>query len=195
MSASFGYNQSKSQQESKSQSGLRGGYADQLSPYLFNTSREATELASRYSKTPFGTFEGRPVSAQDGSGLIQVNNMGLPIETTQALTGIANQYFSKASAGGSFRGQNTPENTEGIVGGALQNLGSFLLPYILQTKQYFTELPDKLMSNRLGFLQNTVASSAPLLGSQSSYTGSSNAFGFDVGGKYGGSTVTDNVAH
>ena len=111
--------------------------------------------------------------------------MGLPIEATQALTGLANNYFSKASAGGSMRGQNTPDNTQGIVGSALQNMGSFLLPYILQTKQYLTELPDKLMSNRLGFLQNTFASAAPLLGSQSSYTGSSNAFGFDVKGGIG----------
>ena len=185
MSAGLGYSQSRSQQESRSQSGLRDRYAEQLSPYLFGTSKLATELAGEYARTPFGYFNGRPVSAQDRSGLIQTNSMGLPIEATQALTGLANNYFSKASAGGSMRGQNTPDNTQGIVGSALQNMGSFLLPYILQTKQYLTELPDKLMSNRLGFLQNTFASAAPLLGSQSSYTGSSNAFGFDVKGGIG----------
>lgn len=185
MSGSLGLSKSGSQQQSQSQSGLRGGYAEQISPHLAGVATDASSLSRNFAQTPFGFFMGKKISGPDQDSHIQTDAMGLPIEVQNAMTGIANQYFSKASAGGAMRGQTTPENTQGIVGSALQNMGSFLLPYILQTKQYLTELPDKLMSNRLGFLQNTMASSAPLLGSQSSYTGSSDAFGFNVGGGIG----------
>ncbi len=174
MSLGGGY--SKSNQQSDSQSGLQGtpGFGP-VSNDVTSTSNSLGTQARNYSKTPFGFFQGHNVNQ-----LVPTNSMGLPTELNSALTQLGNDMFSKASAGGALRGQVDQQNTPGIVGSSLQNIGQFLTPYILDFKKYMTSLPDTLMNSRLGFLQNTLGAQAPLLGSKSTYSG--NSFGVNAQG-------------
>ncbi len=169
-----GYNTSS--QKSDSASGLRStDYFNGLAKNAAITSNAAGGLARQYASSPFGYFQGKSVN-----DLVPTNSMGLPTELNSALSQMGNDMFSKASAGGALRGQVDQQNTPGIVGSSLQNIGQFLTPYIMDFKKYMTSLPDTLMNSRLGFLQNTLGAQAPLLGSQSAYTGSS--FGFNAHG-------------
>ena len=117
----------------------------------------------------------------------------LPVGTEGAVGAIGNQFFNKLSAGGASRGQLTPESTGAVVGSTMNNISQFLLPYMLQMKQYQMQLPEQLMSNRLGFLTNVMGASAPLLGSRSTYSGNSFGFGAQVAPS-GGQNNKPNVA-
>lgn len=158
-----------SSSESSSASGLRKtpqfgsftlGYANQANA--------ANTFSQQAANSPFGYFQGQHVSH-----LVPTNSMGLPTQLNQALEGFGNSMFSKASAGGAFRGQINPENTQGIVGSSLQNIGQFLTPYIIDFSKYLTGLPDQLNANRLGYLTSTLAAQAPGLGSESQSESSS----------------------
>lgn len=183
MSGALGFSQSESNQSSESNTGISKGYKDILSrdaydenQYLGNASRAAAE-------SPFGFFQNQNIRS-----LIPQNQYGLPAETTQALGALANQWFSKASAGGAMRGQVTPENTNQIVGSSMLNASQFLMPYILQNQQYLNELPDKLNAQRLGYLQASQEAKARLLGSSGTSQGSGSGFGFSMSGGTGGSS-------
>jgi hypothetical protein len=180
MSGSLGYNQQKSQQSSASTSGISNDYKDDLSEDAYRESQKYGQAAASYASSPFGYFQGQHVSQ-----LMPQNEFGLPIQTTQALTSLANQWYSKASAGGAMRGQVTPYNTNQVVGSALTSGAQFLAPYIMQNQQYLAELPDKLAASRLSYLQGSQATKASLLGSQSVYQGDSSGFGFRVAGGMG----------
>lgn len=176
----FGYQESK--QDSQSYSGLRGTqYFDPLANDVSQSSRLLGNLARGYATSPFGYFQGK--STND---LVPTGRFGLPTEVEGALGGLGQDMFSKTSAGGALRGQVDQQNTPGIIGSALQDIGQFLTPYILDFKKYITSLPDQLMNSRLGFLQNTIGAQGPLVGSQSQYTG--NSFGFNLAGYGGGKT-------
>jgi hypothetical protein len=175
----FGGGFNKSNQESKSESGLRGDHANVLSRDMLGVGRDASTLSRQYAKSPFGYFQGKHVSE-----LVPTNEYGLPTATTGALNSFGNSMFSKASAGGALRGGVQPESTTGVVGSALQGIGQYLIPYINDFQKYMTQLPDQLMSSRLGFLQNTMSAGAPLLGSSSTYKGDS--FGFNMNAQVGG---------
>ncbi len=170
---SFGFN--KSDQESQAYSGLRGTpYFDPIAGDVSKTSRLLGNTAREYAASPFGFFQG-----QSGAQLSNTNPAtGLPMSFNTALLGITNDLYSRASAGGAMRGQVTPESTGGVVGSAIQNIGQFLTPYIMDWQKYVTGLPETIKNSRLGFLQNTIGATSPLIGSQSNYTG--NAFGFNV---------------
>jgi hypothetical protein len=132
-------------------------------------------MAGQFANSPFGFFQGQSVNQ-----LAPINPAtGLPNELNSAMGSMANQMFSKASAGGSLQGMNSPENTAGVVGSSLNNIGQFLTPYVLDYQKYRQQLPEQLMASRLGFLQNTLGSMGAGLGSQSSYKGSS--FNLDTG--------------
>lgn len=179
-SGMFGYQQSN--QKSDSSSGLQSTpYFDPLAKQTGLTAGYANTLARQYASSPFGYFQGKSVNE-----LVPTDKSGLPVEVGNALSGIGQDLFSKASAGGALRGQVDQQNTPGIVGSALGNLGQFLTPYILDFKKYMTSLPDQLMNSRLGYLQNTLGAAGPLLGSKSAYTGSS--FGIQASGGAGGKT-------
>lgn len=175
----LGFGGQGSSQEQQSKSGLRGPYADRLSADLYGATKNTLGMAKQYANSPFGYFQGQHVSS-----LVPTNQFGLPVATTGALEAFGDQMFSKASAGGALRGNIQPESTSGVVGSALQGIGQFLIPYITEFQKYMTQLPESLMASRLGFLQNTIGSAAPLLGSESQYKGSS--FGFNVQGGVGG---------
>ncbi len=184
MSLGGAYNTSK--QQSDSQSGLQGtDYFPNVAKNAAVTSNTAGNLARQYASSPFGFFQGKSVN-----DLVPTNSMGLPVELNAALSQMGNDMFSKASAGGALRGQVDQQNTPGIVGSSLQNIGQFLTPYIMDFKKYMTSLPDTLMNSRLGFLQNTLGAQAPLLGSKSAYSGSSFGIQGNVSGGSGGSTPT-----
>jgi len=178
MSLGGGYQESS--QKSNSFSGLRGTpYFDTVAPGIANNAKLAGRLAGQFATSPFGYFQGKSVN-----DLIPTDKTGLPVEVGQALQGMGQDMFSKASAGGALRGQVDQQNTPGVVGSALQNIGQFLTPYIMDFKKYMTSLPDQLMNSRLGFLQNTIGATSPLVGSQSQYTG--NSFGFNAYGSGSG---------
>ena len=180
MSLGGGYQESS--QKSDSYSGLRGTpYFDTVAPGIAGNAKLASKLAGQYATSPFGYFQGKSVNS-----LVPTGKFGLPTEVEGALSGLGNDMFSKASAGGALRGQVDQQNTPGVVGSALSNIGQFLTPYIMDFKKYMTSLPDQLMNSRLGFLQNTIGATSPLVGSQSQYTGNSfgfNAYGSSPGGK------------
>jgi len=175
---SLGFSASK--QGSTSYSGLRGTpYFDQIAGNVGKLAGATSKTALEYQKSPFGFFQGQSVNE-----LAPVGPNGLPPEVGNALSSYAGQMFNKASAGGAMRGQVTPENTQGIVGSSLNNIGQFLTPYIMDYAKYRQQLPEQLMASRLGFLQNTIGSLSSSLGSESKYSGSS--FGANAGWASGG---------
>lgn len=185
MSGAFGYSQSESNQASDSTSGISREYKGALSADAYAESQRLTDMSRQAAESPFGYFQGRNIR-----DLVPQNQYGLPIQTTEALAALGNQWFNKASAGGAMRGQVTPENTNQIVGSAMLNGAQFLTPYILQNQQYLNSLPDQLNAQRLGYLQASQAAKSNLLGTQSNTTGSGTGFGFSMsGGMGGGSTA------
>lgn len=184
MSGSFGYNQQESNQSSESTAGISRAYKGALSRDAYEGSQRLSEASRQFAESPFGYFQGQHIR-----DLVPQNEYGLPIQTSQALNALGNQWFSKASAGGAMRGQVNPENTNQIVGSAMLNGAQFLTPYILQNQQYLNALPDQLASQRLGYLQADQASKAALLGSESNAQGSASGFGFRVAGGVGSGNV------
>ena len=184
MSGAFGYSESGNQQQQESTTGINRQYRDALSQDAFDQSRLSRDMSAQFAQSPFGYFQN-----QDIRTLIPQNEYGLPVQTTQALQALGNQWFSKASAGGAMRGQVTPENTNQIVGSSMLNASQFLTPYILQNQQYLAELPDRLASQRLGYLQADQDSRTRLLGGTSSGQGSGYGFGVSVSGGAGGRQV------
>jgi hypothetical protein len=79
-----------------------------------------------------------------------------------------------------MRGQNSPENTQGVVGSAMTNMGATLMPYIADWQKYVIGLPEELKKSRLGMYQNTLGTMSPGLGAQGAQRASS--FGFSVSG-------------
>jgi hypothetical protein len=163
-----------SDQQSSSTSGISRQYKDALSADAYNQSQLYGRQAQEFFQSPFGYFQNQNIRS-----LIPQNEFGLPIQTTQALNALANNWYSRASAGGAMRGQVTPENTNQVVGSALLNGAQWLIPQITQNQQYLAELPDKLMASRLGYLQSDLATKAGLLGSTSDYRGSGEGVHFN----------------
>lgn len=182
MAGAFGYSQSDHEQRQDSTQGISRTYKEPLSSDAYQENQFLTAQTRQAYDSPFGYYRGQNIR-----DLVPQNQYGLPIQTTEALAALGNQWFNKASAGGAIRGQVTPENTNQIVGSAMLNGAQFLTPYILQNQQYLNQLPDQLMSQRLGYLQASQAAKASLLGSQSSGYGQGSGFGFNVsGGMMGG---------
>lgn len=171
-----GFSASESLQRQESVSGIDKEYRPAMSADAYGQSRVMRDYANQAASSPFGYFQGRNIR-----DLVTQNEYGLPIQTSQALAALGNQWFSKASAGGAMRGQITPENTNQIVGSSMLNAAQFLTPYIMQNQQYLNQLPDQLNAQRLGFLQADQDSRARLLGSSSSGQGSSYGFGMQMG--------------
>jgi hypothetical protein len=171
----FGYQQSKTDQSSSSTAGISREYKGAVSRDAYEGSQRLSDMSRQYAESPFGYFQGQNIR-----DMVPQNQYGLPVQTTEALAALGNQWFSKASAGGAMRGQVTPENTNQIVGSSMLNASQFLMPHILQNQQYLNALPDQLASQRLGYLQADQASKAGLLGSQSDAMGKTRAFGFDI---------------
>lgn len=180
MSGAFGYQESGHQQESQQTSGISRQYKDPLSADAYRENQYLTDQTRQAYDSPFGYYRGQNIR-----DLVPQNQYGLPIQTTEALAALGNQWFNKASAGGAMRGQVTPENTNQIVGSSLLNASQFLTPYILQNQQYLNQLPDQLMGQRLGYLQASQAAKSQLLGGQGNSQGSGYGFGVQMSGGIG----------
>jgi hypothetical protein len=171
----FGFKKEK--QKSESFSGLRGtpqfaGFAQQYG----DTANRTASLVHGYGQSPFNTFQG-----QTGEQMTNTNPLtGLPMAFNNNLTSFGNQMFANASAGGSMRGQNSPENTQGVVGSAMTNMGATLLPYITDWQKYVIGLPEEMKRSRFGMYQGTLQAMAPGLGAQGAQRASS--YGFNVSG-------------
>lgn len=180
MAGAFGYQESGQQQESQQTSGISRQYKDPLSADAYRENQYLTDQTRQAYDSPFGYYRGQNIR-----DLVPQNQYGLPIQTTEALAALGNQWFNKASAGGAMRGQVTPENTNQIVGSSMLNASQFLTPYILQNQQYLNQLPDQLMSQRLGYLQASQAAKTGLLGGQSTGDGSGYGYGVQMSGGIG----------
>lgn len=181
MSLGFGGSGHSGEQKAESSSGISRPYKDTISSQAAQTSGLSSQLSEQYARSPFGYFQN-----QDIRSLIPQNQYGLPVQTTQALEALGNHWFNKASAGGAMRGQVTPENTNQIVGSSMLNASQFLVPQILQNQQYLSELPDRLATQRMGYLQADLAGKSGLLGGTSQSYGSQSGYGFSVSGGVGG---------
>lgn len=180
MSGAFGYNEQSHEQSAQSNSGISNGYKGRLSEDAYKENQFLGQESKAAYESPFGFYRGQNIR-----DMVPQNQYGLPAETTKALNALGNQWFSKASAGGAMRGQITPEHTDQIVGSSMLNASQFLMPYILQNQQYLNELPDKLNSQRLGYLQASQGAKTGLLGNSSSAQGSGSGFGFNASASFG----------
>lgn len=100
---------------------------------------------------------------------------GLFQEQEGAATAFANNLFGKASAGGALRGQFSPNNTPGIVGSAITNMGSTLFPIISQNLKDNMLIPEQIRTQRFQNVMSPLQVLINGLGSQSN--SSSSAFG------------------
>lgn len=170
--AGAGGGQSESSSEQRARAGLGEADSKTLSTTTLGTRVLANRGAQEAFHSPVGYFRGQSVN---DLGNIDPNT-GLPREATNALRTMASDALNKYSAGGSLRGMNSPENTNQVVAGAMGSLGGQLIPWILETKQYLTELPEQLWNNRLNFLNSTGQVDASLLGSESQGSSGSSAW-------------------
>ena len=115
-------------------------------------------------------------------------NTGLPLGATQWMTPFANQELAKFSAGGSYRGQLSPENTGNIVGGTLQGMAGQLIPLATDWGKYTSGLPESVKNSRLGFLNTVTGANTGLLGGQSSGQSSASSWNAGVSAGAGGSS-------
>jgi hypothetical protein len=172
MGGGGGYQQSKTDADSSSQSGISNTYKEALSADAYGQQKQMNQMASQAASSPFGYFQGKHANQ-----LIPQGRYGMPMSFDQFGDTMSQDMFARASAGGSMRGQNTPENTGNVVGSAIRGGYQFMTPYLMQNSQYMAELPDKLMAQRLGYLQSAQSSTAGLLGSQSKYESDTDSYG------------------
>lgn len=108
---------------------------------------------------------------------------GLFKEQEGAANAFANNLFAKASAGGALRGQFSPNNTPGIVGSAITNMGATLFPMISQNLQNAMLIPEQIRTQRFNNVMSPLQALIAGLGSTSS--GSSNSLAFGGGASTG----------
>ena len=116
------------------------------------------------------------------------NIPGLFQEQEGAANAFAKKMFANASAGGALRGQFSMENTPGLVGSAITNMGATLLPMISQNLKDRVLMPEQIRAQRyqnvmtpLQALVSGLGSSATSYSSASGYHG-----GMSIGGGQGG---------
>jgi len=174
----FQQSESSSQNKQSSRQGLQEADAASLSPTTLNTRLFANQYARQAVDSPFGYYQG-----QKAGDLLNIDPMtGLPRSYGNFMNTAANKYLSEASAGGSMRGQNTPENTNAVAGSALTQMGMAAAPYLQETWKYMNEMPTRMNAANLDFLNNVSQADTAAMGGQSAGSGSagSNAFGFNV---------------
>ena len=174
----YSESESQSQQQSKSRQVLQEADAAALSPTTLGTRQYANTYARNAVESPFGFYKG-----QSSGDLLDIDPAtGLPRSYGRFLGTAGNKFLNDASAGGSMRGQNTPENTNAVVGSALTQMGIAAAPYLQDTWKYQMEMPSKKYAADLDFLNNVSQQDTAAMGGQSSSSGSasSNAWGFNA---------------
>lgn len=106
---------------------------------------------------------------------------GLFQEQEGAANAFANKMFANASAGGALRGQFSMNNTPGIVGSAITNMGATLLPMISQNLQNQMLIPEQIFAQRQQNAMTPLQAIIAGLGSSSSGTSAGPGLGY-VGG-------------
>ena len=174
--AGGGYSESESQTQSKSRQGLQERDAAALSPTTLGTRQYANTYAKNAVESPFGYYKG-----QSSGDLLDIDPAtGLPRSYGRFLSTAGNKFLSDASAGGSMRGQNTPENTNAVVGSALTQMGIAAAPYLQDTWKYQMEMPSKKYAVDLDYLNNVSQQDTAAMGGESASSGSSSAWGFNA---------------
>lgn len=111
------------------------------------------------------------------------NIPGLFKEQEGAANAFANKMFANASAGGAMRGQFSPNSTPGIVGSAITNMGSTLLPMIAGNLQNAMVIPEQIRTQRF---QNVLSPLQALIqGLGASAQGTSQTSGPGLGYQFG----------
>lgn len=93
---------------------------------------------------------------------------GLFKEQEGAAQAFANKMFANASAGGALRGQFSPNNTPGIVGSAITNMGATLLPLISNNLQTAAMVPEQIFAQRMSNAMSPLQALISGLGATSS---------------------------
>lgn len=179
--AGAGGGMGESESRTDSTQGLSRGQKTAFEPTAVRTAELTNRLAADYAESPFGFYQGRT-----GAQMADTDPLtGLARSSTAWMTPFANQEAAKYSAGGSLRGQWSPENTGNIIGGTLAGMAGQLLPLTQDWAKYTTGLPESVMNSRLGFLNATTGANTGLLGGQGS--GQSSASGWNANVQVGGS--------
>lgn len=178
MSAGFGYQQHEGSQQSDSYTGIAPQYKGEISQRANEADIYAFDKTRGAYGANYGTFNG-----QTGADMLGLDpTTGLPRTFAPYLASMAQNAFSKASAGGAMRGQMSPESTNEIVASAIRGMGVQALPYVSQFATQAATLPEQVRAQRLGYLQADQATRASLLGGQSSGSGSQYGYGVQVSG-------------
>jgi hypothetical protein len=126
----FGYNQQKS--KSSQQSGLRGTqYEGAAANQAYNQGMNATNFGNQMLSRPGAQLD-------YGQQMLPGGQYGLGQNVDRGVQALGDYSFGQASKSGAMRGQMSPENTQGVVGSAIQNMLPFLIPQLqnMQTQQF-----------------------------------------------------------
>jgi len=111
---------------------------------------------------------------------------GLFQEQEGAANAFANKMFANASAGGALRGQFSPNNTPGIVGSAITNMGATLLPLIAGNLKDAMLIPEQIRTQRFNNVMTPLQAIIAGLGSSAKGESSELKMSLGLGGGGGG---------
>lgn len=171
----FGFGKSSSNQESNS--GFLQG------PHKFGASSRAFDGLRVLSNDTQEQFQA-PVPQFNMSS----NIPGLFQEQEGAANAFANKMFANASAGGALRGQFSPNNTPGLIGSAITNMGATLFPMIAQNLQNAMLIPEQIRAQRVQNAMSPLQALIAGLGSSASGKYDSLNMMLGLGGGGGGAT-------
>lgn len=172
----FGFGKSNSSQESNS--GFLQG------PDKARASGTSVDRLVGLSDAAEDLFRNKAVPQFNMSSTIP----GLFQEQEGAANALANKMFANASAGGALRGQFSMNNTPGIVGSAITNMGATLLPLISQNLQNAMLIPEQIRTQRFQNAMTPLQALIAGLGSSASGKSDSLNMMLGLGGGGGGAT-------
>lgn len=166
----LGYSQAKS--KSSQESGLRG------TPYESRSQDQAYRAGTNLAQFSQSAQQDPRYLMNIGRQMLPGGKYGLGENVDQGVEALGDYSFSQASKSGAMRGQNSPQNTQAVVGSAIQNMLPFLIPQLQQQQQSQFTAPMGLF--------DIAAKNADywgrVLGSQGSSSSSSFGFQANVGG-------------
>lgn len=109
---------------------------------------------------------------------------GLFKEQEGAAQAFANKMFANASAGGALRGQFSPNNTPGVVGSAITNMGATLLPLISSNLQTAAMVPEQIFAQRMSNAMSPLQALISGLGSTYSGRQTAPGLGYQFGNSF-----------
>ncbi len=168
--SSIGGSYQKSDSSSQSNSGFAGFDKNAASKYSANRLFEVGNRAYGELQQDIPQFN----MSQEIPGLFQ--------EQEGAANAFAKKMFANASAGGALRGQFSMNNTPGLVGSAITNMGATLLPMISDNLKTSFMMPEQIRAQRYANVMTPLQALVSGLGSsatsQASSLGVSGSMGF-----------------